>query len=144
MQQAFNADESADSGEDCELDNGYGLFRSKRRRKKLGELSAAEVTSVAHSEIVGIMDRGSNAHKHHITTALVGRIVRAAKKDRLFLQRRFDKETERSSLVGAVRELYSSWDEAALGMLTAARMKEQLRAQRDMDASTPAIRLVLR
>ena len=102
------------------------------------------MTSVAHSEIVGIMDRSSNAQKHNITLALVGRIVRAAKKDRLFLQRRFDKEAERSSLVGAVRELYSSWDEAVLGMLTAARMKEQLRAQRDMDASTPAIRLVMR
>ena len=89
---------------------------------------------MAHSEIVGIMDRSSNAHKHHITPALVGRIVRAAKKHKLFLQRRFDKEATKSALVGAVRELFSSWDEAAFGMLTVARMKEQLKAQYDMTA----------
>ena len=40
-----------------------------------------------------------------------------------------------SALVGAVKELYSSWDEAALGMLTVARMKEQLKVQRGIDAS---------
>ena len=59
---------------------------------------------------------------------MVGRIVRTAKKDRQFLQQRFDKEATKSALVGAIKEIYSSWDEAALGMLTAARMKEQLRA----------------
>ena len=82
---------------------------------------------MAHDEIVGIMDRSTNAHKHHVTEALVGRIVRAAKKDRQYLQRRFDKEGTKSALVGAVREIYSSWDEAELGMLTAARMKAQLK-----------------
>ena len=79
---------------------------------------------MAHSEIVGIMDRSSNAQKHNITRALVGRIVRAAKKDRAYLQRRLDKEATKGSLVGAVRELYATWDEQALGMLTAARVKE--------------------
>ena len=82
---------------------------------------------MAHDEIVGIMDRSTNAHKHHVTEALVGRIVRAAKKNKQFLQQRLDKDATKSALVGAVKELYSSWDEAAHGMLTAARMKAQLK-----------------
>ena len=86
LQQAFNDRESDKSDEDFALDTGDNQYMTKRRRKKLKELSAAEVTSVAHAEIVGITDRASNAFRHNITVALVGRIVRAAKKDKQFLQ----------------------------------------------------------
>ena len=135
LQQAFNDRESDKSDEDFALDTGDNQYMTKRRRKKLKELSAAEVTSVAHAEIVGITDRKSNAFRHNITVALVGRIVRAAKKDKSFLQHRLDKADEKKALVEAIKDLYGSWNEQAFGMLTAARMKEQLKALRGIDAS---------
>lgn len=86
------------------------------------------------------MDRASNAHKHHVTKALVGRIVRAARKDPQSLSRRQEKEDGRKTLVAAVKEIHRTWDEQALGMLTAARVKEQLKARHDQEASLSTIK----
>ena len=71
----------------------HGKFwSSKLRIRKLIDLSAAQVTSVAHNEIVSSMSRDENADKHNTTVELVGRIVRSVKSDRAFLKRRLKAE----------------------------------------------------
>ena len=67
--------------------------------------------SVAHREIIGAVDRATNAQEHNVTKALAGRIVRAAKKNRSYLQERQEKELTRQTLVDAVRALHDNWDE---------------------------------
>ena len=62
----------------------------------------------------------------------------------LAFAKHFDKEAAKGSLVGAVSDLYATWDEQALGMLTAARVKEQLKARHNLVASLSTIREVLK
>ena len=85
----------------------FGVFwKSKHPVRRLNKLAANEVTSVAHAEIVEHMDRAENAHRHHITPELVGRIVRCAKKDKKFLKKRLEKEKKYSELVEKIKNQF--------------------------------------
>ena len=90
------------------------------------------------------MDRATNAHRHHVTKALVGRIVRAARKDPGSLRRRQEKESQHTALVGFVEALYCGWDERAQGMMTTNRLKNELKARHNLDVSVTTIRLLLK
>ena len=54
-------------------------------KKRLGELSHADISAIVESERVELLSHDSIAAKHKITTALAGRIIRAAKKDNEFV-----------------------------------------------------------
>ena len=90
------------------------------------------------------MDRATNAHKHHVTKALVGRIVRSVKKDASSLRKRHDRERAGETLVGYIRALFIDWNEHTLGMLTAGRMKRELMAQHGLNVSLTKIRHLLK
>ena len=90
------------------------------------------------------MDRATNAHRHHVTKTLVGRIVRATKKNPGSLQRRQEKESQHTALVGFVEALYCGWDERAQGMMTTNRLKNELKARHSLDVSVTTIRLLLK
>ena len=90
------------------------------------------------------MDRESNAHKHHVTKALVGRIVRAAKKDPESLRARQEKEDMQQALVDNIKTLYENWDEHAHGMMTTGRIKKLVKERYGLDVSASKIWLVLK
>ena len=89
------------------------------------------------------MDRESNAHKHHVTKALVGRIVRAAKKDPESLRAREVKEETEQALVANIKTLYENWDEHAHGMMTTGRIKKLVKERHGLDVSVSTLWLVL-
>ena len=64
------------------------LPEARKGKKRLGELSAAEVSAIVESEKVDLLSHDAIAALHNISTGLAGRIIRAAKKDRGFVSLR--------------------------------------------------------
>ena len=60
-------------------------------KKRLGELSPADISAIVESEKVDLLSHDSIAAKHNITTELAGRVIRAAKKDNDFVKLREQK-----------------------------------------------------
>ena len=53
----------------------------KERKKGLAKLSAADVAAIVDCERTELLSHQAIAHRHNISTALVGRVVRAARKN---------------------------------------------------------------
>ena len=64
------------------------LPEARKGKKRLGELSAAEVSAIVESERVDLLSHDTIAALHNISIGLAGRIIRAAKKDRGFVSLR--------------------------------------------------------
>ena len=60
-------------------------------KKRLNELSPADISAIVESERVELLSHGSIAAQHNITTALAGRVIRAAKKNKNFVSLREQK-----------------------------------------------------
>ena len=67
------------------------LQEVEKTRKHIKELSPADISAIVDSERVELLSHDSIAAKHNVTTALAGRIIRAAKKNSDFISVREQK-----------------------------------------------------
>ena len=75
----------------------------KKGKKGLAKLSAADVAAIVDCEKMELMSHQAIAHRHNISTALVGRVVRAARKDVNYCSQREDDERCKDQLTDSVR-----------------------------------------
>ena len=120
------------------------LPEARKGKKRLGELSAAEVSAIVESEKVDLLSHDVIAALHNISTGLAGRIIRAAKKDRSFVSLREQKSVSDIELTNTVRQLVGEWDEDEEGMLSLARLRKKLKEESEFDCSVTKLRAIMR
>ena len=130
--------------DDPQPEDPSGKAARQHAKKSLCELSSADVAAVVDGEKGELLSHEAIARRHDISAALVGRIVRAARKDKDYVSKRERKELEKAELTDAVARLVGGWDEDVDGMLSAGRLRKKLRDDADLDCSTTTLRLILR
>ena len=113
-------------------------------KKRLNELSPADISAIVESERVELLSHGSIAAKHKITTALAGRVIRAAKKDNDFVSLREQKSASEIELTNTVRQLVGEWDEDEEGMLSLARLRKKLKEESEFVCAVTKLRAIMR
>ena len=89
--------------EDYAQEHGGRLWVNKGVIKHRKYLTAADITSIAHCEIVQAMSRRDNAHRHNVTPALVGRVVRHVKHDTAMIDKKWQQELDRVDMVEKIK-----------------------------------------
>ena len=119
-------------------------LRSRKAKKGLAKLSAADVAAIVDCEKMELMSHQAIAHRHKISIALVGRVVRAARKNINYCSQREDDERGKDELTDSVRQLISDWKEDEYGMLSLGRLRKRLQEETDYDCSTTKLREIMR
>ena len=118
--------------------------QAKKGKKGLAKLSAADVAAIVDCEKVELLSHQAIAHRHNISTALVGRVVRAARKNADYCSQREDNERCKDQLTDSVRQLIGDWKDDEYGMLSLGRLKKRLREETEHDCSTTKLRQIMR
>ena len=84
------------------------------------------------------------AQRHKISTALVGRLVRAARKDRTFVSQREDNKRRKSELTDQIRQLIGNWKDEESGMLSTGRLQKKLAEETEHACSVSTLRQIMR
>ena len=90
-----------------ELQEAYDNYKQRKReedpklevregKKRLVELDSADVSAIVESEKNELLSHKAIAAKHNISTALVGRVIRAARKDKEYLKKRQQSERKKA------------------------------------------------
>ena len=96
-----------------------------------------------------IFSKGPGPHeaiaaKHNVSTALAGRVIRAAKMDKDFVKKRQQNERRKVELHNAIKHLVDGWDEDANGMLSIGRLRKMLIDETEFDCSLTTLREIMR
>ena len=73
-------------------------LETNKRKNGLRKLSAADIHAIVECEKVQLLSHKAIAHMHNISTALVGRVVRAARKNNDYCSQREHNERSENEL----------------------------------------------
>ena len=98
--------EGASKPDDYAQERGGQLWSNKGTVKHRKFLTAADLMSIIHCEIVQHMSRRDNAYKHNVKPALIPTIIAKFKKDSTYVDKKMKKEADARATVDALKSEY--------------------------------------
>ena len=144
LQQIFSRTNRLPEPEDYEQERVGRLWKNAGTTKHRKFLTAADLTSIVHCEIVQHLSLKDNAFRHNVKPSLVRSIVSDFKRDQGYIDRQFKLEQDRLHLVTTLKSMLVSERDHCGNLPSSRCLAEILKTRHGLNASSSHLCQLLR